>query len=272
MPVTERYLATYHNHTRYSDGKATIAEMVAAAEEAGIDELGISDHLTLAPWGRVNWGMDPARLVEYVEEIEAARMRSTISIRLGLEVDWFEGQAETIAETLGEAPFDYLIGSVHFAGKFSIDGSATGWKALSEGERTSMHREYWRLIGGLAESGLFDVVGHLDLSKKFGFFPPVVELQAEIDLALDAVASAGMVVELNTAGWHKPCGEAYPTRDLLQRCRERGILATLSSDAHQPEHLTRDFDRGLQVLEEAGYDRIARFTGRQTSTFPLRAS
>lgn len=54
MPVTERYLATYHNHTRYSDGKATIAEMVAAAEEAGIDELGISDHLTLA----VRWKGD----------------------------------------------------------------------------------------------------------------------------------------------------------------------------------------------------------------------
>ena len=265
-------LATYHNHTRYSDGKATIAEMVAAAEAAGIDELGISDHLTLAPWGPVGWSMDPARLEAYVAELDAARQRATISIRLGLEVDWFEGQAEKIVETLGDVPFDYLIGSVHFVGKFSVDGSAAGWGALSEDERTSVHRQYWWLISQLAESGLFHVVGHLDLPKKCGAFPPAVDLQSEIDSALDAIASAGMVVELNTAGWHKPCGEAYPTRDLLRRCRERGIVATLSADAHQPDHLARDFDRGLQVLEDAGYDRIARFAGGVISTEPCSIS
>ena len=35
-------LTSYHNHTTWSDGKATVAEQIVAARHAGLDELGIS--------------------------------------------------------------------------------------------------------------------------------------------------------------------------------------------------------------------------------------
>ncbi len=86
---------------------------------------------------------------------------------------------------------------------------------------------------------------------------------AEIDAALDAIADADLVVELNTAGWHKPIRDAYPDEGLLRRCHRRAIPVTLSADAHQPDHLLRDFDRGAERLRAAGYDRIARFRERE---------
>ena len=262
-------IATYHNHTRYSDGKPTLVEIGRAAAEQGIDELGVSDHLTLAPWGSVPWSMDPAKLDDYVDELLSMRDRAKLSLRLGLEVDWFKGHGETIARMLHGKPFDYLIGSVHFVGEFGIDASAVGWQALDEEGLVAAHRGYWRLIRELAESNLFQVVGHLDLTKKFGNFLPAVSLEPEIDAALDAIAGSGSVVELNTAGWHKPCRDAYPTSGLLARCRERDIGVTLSSDAHHPDDLVRDFERGAQRLRRVGYDRIARFAGGEISFKPL---
>ena len=90
--------------------------------------------------------------------------------------------------------------------------------------------------------------------------------------ALDAIAAAGMVVELNTAGWLRPCADAYPSLEILQACRTRGIDVTLSSDAHHPDFLTKDFERGAERLREAGFERIARFRNRERWFEPLPAA
>jgi len=133
-----------------------------------------------------------------------------------------------------------------------------------------MHRRYWIAIADLARSGLFDIVGHLDLTKKFNQWP-TVDLGAEIDAALEAIAGAGMAVELNTAGWNLPCADAYPSTDLLRACRVRSIPALVNSDAHDPAHLLRDFERGVARLREVGYEETVVFEGRRRRTVPLPA-
>src|SRR5438034_11115119 len=91
-------LATYHNHSRWSDGKATVPQIIAAARAMGIDELGISDHWVLHPRNvPKSWAMPVEALPTYVEEIlhfkeRHAKTQALPVIRLGLEVDWFPGQ------------------------------------------------------------------------------------------------------------------------------------------------------------------------------------
>jgi len=256
-------IATYHNHTTYSDGKATVEETVQKAMELGVEELGISDHLTLHPSGRTPaWAMPPGRLDEYVEEIRHYGGMSSPVLRLGLEVDWFPNQGGAIRETLAGIQFDYLIGAVHEADGFVIDGSVDAWKQLSTEKINAVHRRYWELIKSTAESGLFDIVAHLDLPKKFGY-RPTVDLDDVIEPALDAIANGKMIVEVNTAGWHKPVRDAYPSLELLERCQSHGIGVTISADAHEPDHLLRDFPRAAQRLVKAGYEEVARFAGRE---------
>ena len=143
-----------------------------------------------------------------------------------------------------------------------MDKSPAWWSRRSEDERDAVHVEYWRRMRDLAASGLFDIAAHLDLPKKFGFRPRA-HVKAVMEEALDAIAEAGMVVELNTAGWHAPCREQYPSRSILESCRGRGIPVTISADAHDPSHLVRDFDRAARELAGAGYDKLARFAGRE---------
>jgi histidinol-phosphatase (PHP family) len=256
-------VATYHNHTSWSDGSVSVAELVERAGRLGVDELGISDHYVLHPSGRTPpWGMPVDRLADYVEDVRTHAGGTSPVVRLGLEVDWFPGQEEAIRDGLDGFPFDFVIGSVHEVDGFRVDASALDWDELRPEERNERFRLYWVKVRAMAESRLFDIVGHADLPKKFGHHP-TTDLGAVIDEALDAVGRAGMIVELNTAGWHKPCADGYPTLELLRECHRRKIGVTLAADAHDPAHLLRDFPRGIERIRRAGYSRIARFRCRE---------
>ena len=258
-------IATYHNHSTFSDGTASIAELVNAARGLGVEELGISDHFVLHPAGQLpSWAMPPERLAGYVSEVSRHQGPVGPIVRLGLEVDWFPGQSQALGNALAGIDFDYLIGAVHEVDGFRIDAAPDVWEALGAEARNERHRRYWMHIRSLAESGLFDIVAHLDLPKKFGY-RPTVDLDDVIGPALDAIARAGMVVELNTAGWHKPCRDGYPSFELVRECRRRGIAMTLSADAHEPDHLLRDFARGAARLMDAGCEEVARFAGRRVT-------
>ena len=259
--------ASYHNHTSWSDGKGTVAELIEHARTLGLDELGISDHFTLHPAGRpVSWSMPVARVGEYVREVLSAGEDAPggPTLRVGLEVDWFPGHAPSLTEALDGLPLDFTIGSVHFVRGVEIDGRPALWEQWTPAERDEVHREYWQLISEMAATGLFDIVGHIDLTKKFGFHPQP-DVQPLINETLDAVAEAGMVVELNTNGWHCPCAEPYPGAAILAECRARDIPVTLSADAHRPVHLARDFAAAAELLRAAGYTEVARFAGRRVS-------
>jgi histidinol-phosphatase (PHP family) len=271
-PDRTAMIATYHNHSTWSDGTTPIADLIAKARDLRIDELGISDHWVLHPDGRTpEWSMDPNRLAEYVDGVLSFRSAIAPAIRLGLEVDYFPGQEDAIRDALAKHPFDYLIGSVHEVDGFQIDYGAEPWDALAANERNNVHRAYWNRLRMLAESRLFDIAAHLDLPKKFGH-RETIDLDDEIDAALDAIAASGMVVELNTAGWHKPCRDGYPSFEIIRKCAARQIPVTISADAHEPDHLLRDFPRAAQRLARAGYDRVARFDRRTRRFDDLEAA
>ena len=67
-------LATYHNHTSWSDGKPSFAEMYKASLKAGMGEIGASDHFCVFPDGSSPpWSMDPSKVVEYISEFHSSQ-------------------------------------------------------------------------------------------------------------------------------------------------------------------------------------------------------
>jgi histidinol-phosphatase (PHP family) len=263
-------LTSYHNHTNWSDGAATLAAQIQAARRAGIDELGVSDHYVLRSGGDpVEWSMDLGLLGDYVFQLRAAAAETRdVVLRVGIEADFFPETVERLRETLAEYPFDYVIGSVHYVDGFPIDRAAGDWSALSEEDRNEKWRLYWRRIREMAESRVYDFAAHLDLPKKFGF-RPTVDLGAEELEALEALSASGMAIEINTAGWSLPAAEAYPSLRLLRAARRRGIPLLINADAHFPEFLTRDFDRACALAREAGYSELVRYDRRRAYPVPL---
>lgn len=263
-------LVSYHNHTRWSDGSPTIAEMVEGALAQGLDELGISDHFVLFPDRReVDWSMPLDLLGEYVAELQDTASRlDGIQLRLGVEADYLPGTAEQLRSELEKHPFDFIICSVHYVDEFPVDADRKYWDPLLEERINEIWREYWLRVRDMALERIGDIVAHLDLPKKYGF-RPTQDLSAEEDQALDAIRAADLAIEINTAGWSLSAEEAYPSLRLLRKARERDIPLVISADAHSPAHLTRHFGRARELAREAGYDRQLRFHQRERFEIPL---
>jgi|LSQX01.3.fsa_nt_gb histidinol-phosphatase (PHP family) len=236
---------------------------VRAAIELGLDALGISDHYILFPDRQIHWSMPTTGLPDYFTGLQAAREAAgdKLAFRFGVEADYIPETAGRLGDQLAQFPFDYVIGSVHFVGDFPIDESAGHWDALAQDQRNLTIQKYWHLIADMAHSGLFDIVGHADLYKKFGHYA-TIDLSEDISAALDAIAESGMAVEVNTSGL-RYTGEAYPCTNIIRQCHERNIPTLVTADAHNPAHLIRYFEIGTAALKAAGYAHQATFDKRR---------
>ena len=263
-------LISYHNHTVWSDGRSTISELVASARGSGVTELGISDHFAITPDGRSpDWSIQTDKLDAYVENVlRAAKSANDITIRLGVEVDFFPETLEASINLLKPYPLDFIIGSVHFINEFVIDLNTDSWEKISQEEKNQVWQTYWHHIAAVAKSGYFDFIGHFDLPKKFKFYPDV-DLTADALAALDAIAAVDAALEINTSGWHKPVGEAYPTLFYLEEARRRNIPLLINADSHYSNHVIRDFERARELASAAGYTELARYEKRKRYTYPI---
>ena len=257
---------SYHCHSTWSDGRGSIAEMVAGAAAAGLLEFGLSDHFVLTPYDDTNaheWSMprNGKALAACLAELRAVAAAAPLPVRLGVEVDYFPETWRQTAELLAGLDLDYVIASVHAVERFPIDSSASHWQPLSQNQVNRLHRGYWQRLRELAECRLGDIVGHLDLPKKFGFYP-TEDLSLEIGAALAAIAAAGLTIELNTAGWDKPCAAPYPSAELLRQIRQHSIPVLISADAHHPSELARHYGRAAEMLRGLGFTEMRAFSQR----------
>ena len=113
-----------------------------------------------------------------------------------------------------------------------------------------------------AASGLFEIIGHADLPKKFGIRPQQ-DCTPLYEKFLDAAAKTHCAIELNTAGLRKDCKEIYPCRDLLEIAFQKGVHITFGSDAHAPEEVGMDFEAAVELARSVGYTETCRFNQRQ---------
>src|SRR5579863_9348105 len=181
------------------------------AVELGLSEIGFSDHSPMRRDDFDDWRMRFDQLDEYVEKVWKARKTfPQLAIRLALEVDYLPGQEEWIRELAARHPWDYFIGSVHYVSEsWAIDNpnQLSEWKKRDAYEVWSV---YFDWLTRAVDSGLFEIIGHADLPKKFGIYPER-DCTSLFDRFLKTAAKKNVAIELNTAGLRKNCREIYPS-------------------------------------------------------------
>lgn len=261
----------YHMHTplcRHAVGAP--AEYAARAVAAGLGEIGFSDH---APMPRDDfdcWRMKLEELDLYVAQVEETRRAfPSLRIRLALEVDYLPGCEDWIRQLAARHPWDYLIGSVHYLSAWwAIDSpfQMSEWRTRDPFEVWSA---YFDLLARAAASGLFDIIGHADLCKKFCFYPKQ-DCEPLYARFVAAAAGSGVAMEINTAGLRKDCRELYPGPQLLGMAVRAGVPLTFGSDAHAPEEVGLNFGEAVAAARAAGAASHARFEGRRALVEELR--
>jgi histidinol-phosphatase (PHP family) len=256
--------ADYHMHTplcRHAVGEPT--EYAAHAVALGLREIGFTDHSPMRRDDFDNWRMRADQLDEYVEQVQRARRdHPQLTIRLGLEVDFLPGHEEWIQELASRHAWDYFIGSVHYVSdSWDVDNpeKLSRWKERDAFEVWSIYFERLTLA---AESRLFEIIGHADLPKKFGFIPQR-DCTPLFTRFLDAAQKADVAIELNTAGLRKDCKEIYPSPALLRLAHERRVPITFGSDAHAPTEVGLNFPEAVALARAIGYTHRCHFQQRR---------
>lgn len=254
----------YHTHTPLCHHAEGAPEAFAArAVQQGLHQYGIADHAPMPPDSEPydDWRMLTAELPAYLGWIDRARAAagdSSLQILCGLECDWVPGIEPWIQHLRGLHQWDYLIGSVHYLpGNGSVDDSLYADKSLT-GSIEEDWAQYWQSIETMVRSGLFDIVGHIDLVKIWGRVPQG-DLMQYYEPALQALQESNMAVEINTAGWHKHCAEQYPAIPLLRELLQRRIPIVINSDAHSPQHLSRGWEKAIELLQQLTDNRLQQF-------------
>jgi histidinol-phosphatase (PHP family) len=275
-------LTDYHLHLRQDDLDATaaasftednVARYRAVAQERGIAELGVSEHVhrfeqALAVWQHPLWR-------EYaIDDLDAycGFVRERTDLRLGIEADFVAGGEDRMANLLDARDFDYVVGSVHFLRDASIDmHDYSVWEQGHTPEE--IWRRYFQTLAEAARSGLFDILAHPDLVKVWG--PerpqPAGDPRRYYEPAIEAIAESGIAVEVSTAGLRKRARELYPAQAFLEMCVDAGAPVALSSDAHRPEDVGGDYDRALELLERVGVSELCVFEHRTRRLEPIGA-
>lgn len=262
-------LSDYHTHNalcRHAEGDPI--DYVRSARQLGLAEIGLSDHNPM-PTAIDDWHMPLADFPRYLELVEEARAAfPDFAVRLGLEVDFFIGQEEWLDQLSGMAEFDYLIGAVHYiAPGWDIDNPKhlSRW---SQSDVTEVWQHYWDTYTACVRSGRFDFYAHPDLAKKFGHRPEG-DLRRFYEPAIQAAVDTGAAFEINTAGRYKDVAEFYPAGQFLEMMADARLPVLISSDAHDPEHVGRDFGEAVALAKAAGLTTTLRFEGRRRREVPL---
>ena len=262
--------ADYHMHTplcHHAVGEPTA--LAAQAVKLGFSEIGFSDHNPMPRDDWDDWRMSRADLDGYVVKVEQARRdHPNLTIKLALEMDFIPGQEAWVRELLARHPWDYIIGAVHYVSEsWDLDNPSrvSEWKTRDPFEVWTV---YFKRLTMAAESGMFEIIAHADLCKKFCYYPKedCTPLFAKF---LAAARRHNVAMELNTAGLRKDCKEIYPNPQIVRMAAEAGVPITFASDAHAPGEVGADFTEAIALARSAGYTEWCRFTRRKREMVKL---
>lgn len=259
-----RKLIDCHVHTGFCNhAKGEPRAYVEAARDAGVAAMVFTEHAPLPD------AFDPDRhlsicdadLETYctvVRSLAEEHAGTGVEIGVGLEVDWLSDDPGYAAASIARgrsAGAEIFLGSVHFLGTWAFDdpNDLSGWDARRVDD---VWAEYIAIWCEAAASGLFDVMAHPDLPKKFGHRPAIHPLEAYGAMAKAALAGDA-AIEVSTAGLRKPVAELYPGYELLSVFSAAGVPATVGSDAHAPAEVGIDMATAYDALLRAGYARVA---------------
>jgi histidinol-phosphatase (PHP family) len=259
------YRTDYHMHSTFSDGRSVPEDYIAPALAAGLSEIGFSEHLTLFR-ELEDWNMDPAGIDHYLSYLESVRKNTDhIKIRTGLEVDFIDGRANEIREFLAPLTLDYVIGSVHYLGEKTVDYGP----AFYEGKNIdNLFESYFEMVGKAVSSGLFDIIGHCDLIRIYGY-KPGFNLEPFYRKLARTMKENDVVFEINTNGRNRPLADFYPDRRYLSIFHEENVPVCVNSDAHMPARVGQYFDEAYELLRYTGFTEMAVFENRRRKMVPF---
>lgn len=258
-----------HGHTTYCDGKNKAEDYILAAIEKNFVSVGLSGHSYTA------FDTDPCMSIqgteEYLKELKILKekYKDRMQFYIGIEADFYTGYDKSTDKEMG---LDFRIGSVHYIKDkvkdeyYCVDNTpeilAYGIKNYDNGNEKSFIEAYYDNIIEMVHTQKPDILGHLDLVRKFNKNGKYFDENADwynrkIDYVLDKIAETDTIIEINTGGMSRGWTETpYPSIPILKKILDRNIPITISSDVHAVENIDFYFKESIDMIKDIGFVKV----------------
>ena len=280
-----------HSGAYCDHGQGTLREILEAAAEYGYHTFGVAEHAPrfdaryLYP-EEIAMGWDVAKITRdferYAVELrslsEEFEGRMTVLCGFEAEVVPPDRYPEVMADLRRRHGFDYVVGSVHW-----VDDVITDYTQEEFDRAVALHGgieplaiRYYEIVGEMAAALQPEVVGHLDVIRKFVAPQDKVDtpaIRCAAARALEAIRDIGCILDVNTAALRKGSSVPYPAPWLVQMAAERfGIPFCFGDDSHAPAQVGMGIPESRAYLLENGVASITFLTRQDGAVVRQTAS
>jgi histidinol-phosphatase (PHP family) len=270
MPLFDQHLHSRHSFDCRTEPRAN----VEAALARGLGGLTFTEHFDVHPRDWPHCVYDDADYSATIARLRA-EFGSNVFIGKGIEVCYQPQSMDFILNFLDKHEFDLVILSVHYFAGAPVH-KRESWNGIDAVRGT---RQYLgdvlsavRFCEGLhrRRGRVFDVLGHLDLAKRytrrFHDHYDMAPFADRIDEILRACLTADITPEINTSTLRQGLAETMPNADAISRYAKLGGKAvSLGSDSHRADDIGAGFDVASRMILESGLHGIAHYRERQRS-------
>lgn len=267
-----------HSGEYCDHGHGTLRETVEAAAARGYVVFGVTEH---APRVEPRFlfaeerarGWDVAKLerdfAEYAAAVRALADeyadRLTVLCGFEAEVVPADRYPALMRGYRNQYGFDYMVGSVHWVDEVIVDYTRESFEqaVTDQGTLERLAVRYYETVAEMVEALVPEVVGHLDLLRKYAQSPAELETPAVRRAALGAletIRDRGAVLDANTGGLRRGLGGPYPAPWLVRAAHALGIGFCFGDDSHAPDQVGAGLSETRQYLLEHGVDSIIALT------------
>ena len=263
-----------HLHTTFStDGVSDMESMILSGISKGLRYMCFTEHNDYGGCfaeGPDAFQVDTLSYLNKYKEL-AAKYSDRITVLFGVEIGLLPGLSGHFSEYTAQYPFDFVIGSSHFAG--TLDPYLPGYYAGFPDAHAAYSYYFESELKCAGEFNCFDSYGHLDYALRYG--PDNQNFRYSdysdvLDELLKTLINNGKAIEINSKGFRTSIKRPNPDISVLKRYRELGgEYVTVGSDAHACPDIASDFDMVRDILLSAGFRYYAVFLQRKAELIKL---
>ncbi len=262
-------VADYHVHCNYSiDAVGTVDEYCEAAIERGLAEICFTTHYDKIPnRDTVNIirikGEDKPTSIEnfapYVEDVLKAHdkyYQQGLSVKLGVEIGWYEGCEDEILKLKNTYDIDYFLCGLHELDNICFCSKRSHEKIFNQYTLDKLAEKYFDQLIKATNTKFFDTIAHacyyLRYGKKFYGEKTLTVHREYIDDFFKALIASDTSLEVNTSGIKHGFDHYYPQMEVINAAKKKGVAVHyLGSDAHHPTQVGYDFEFAAAIVPEA---------------------
>jgi histidinol-phosphatase (PHP family) len=254
----------YHLHSYFSpDSRQSMVDICERAIERGITEISITDHADYIEYADGDEFYNPAGYFQALEQVRE-QYEGRLIIRAGVEIGEPHRFADRVDALLDSYPYDFVIGSLHWVGDRLILSSD-----YFEGRDVEeSYRAYYTEMLEMVSTGRFDIVGHIDVGKRYGYdahgFYDVTPYEDQLREIYRVLVQRGKGIEINQGSVRRNVQEPAPNATGLQWYREEGgEILTLGSDGHRTDAVGYCLETAIDMARSVGFTGVTGYQSRE---------